>query len=533
MKTAILKVNKGKKVKRSSFSVLRSELNLCFYAVTLCVHVFFVLLIFIGESRSSTPISDIRPTQVVQNGSDVSVYFVALDSLSEPLLSLDPNELSLFIDGRPTEITAIVPLSEGGDGVAYIFLIDISGSLKGQFEQLKQALSQWIGEFGENDKAAIVTVGSDVKQLVEFTGDRDRLLAAIGTLGPRDPDTLLFRGIIEASHMGPRFSPPPDLPARQAIVMLSDGDNDPPGKNDALTPPHIEEVKKEVSNAGIPIYALWLPSDKERERAQVGRENLVEFARLSHGEFHKAEDYGGDLETAYADLRARIKEGFVARVACNDCLPGLLPKNVKFTLAQAKPEPEPEPETQPEPEPQPEPEAIKPIEDPTSSGKGWLWALIALGIITLGGVGAYVFRDKVFGKPSDDQGEGNDEPEVPPSDGKTVAAKEPPSPPAQFSILLYFTVESSDDQGKRYELKLSGAATLGREPGCDLSFPNDPQMSRAHCQIEQSGGRLLISDLKSENGTYLNGVKLFGKRPLENGDLLCLGSTEMRVLVAG
>jgi len=282
--------------------------------------------------RSATSISDIRVTQVVQKGSDVSVYFAALDNMGEPLLSLDPNQLSLFIDGRPTDITNIVSVSEGDDGVAYIFLIDISVSLKGHFGQLRQALAQWIGQLDENDQAAIVTVESDVKQLVGFTGDRDRLQAAIETLGPQGSDTLLFRGIIEATRIGSKFYSPPGLPARRAIVMLSDGDNDPPGAYDALTPPRFEDVKEEVFKASIPIFALWLPSDEERERTKVGRENLVEFARLSHGEFHKAEDYGGDLETAFADLRDRIKEGFVAHVVCHECPPGLLPKDVQVRL---------------------------------------------------------------------------------------------------------------------------------------------------------------------------------------------------------
>jgi pSer/pThr/pTyr-binding forkhead associated (FHA) protein len=154
-------------------------------------------------------------------------------------------------------------------------------------------------------------------------------------------------------------------------------------------------------------------------------------------------------------------------------------------------------------------------------------------VLAIAAGGAYVFRDQLLGivrlHDKTSQGEAS---EKTPSQDKTMAA-EAARGAARQPVLLYLTVESSEGRGKRYELKLTGSAKLGRESKCDLSFPDDPEMSREHCLIELTNGKLLISDLKSENGTYLNGVKLFGRRPLENGDLLHLGRTQMRILVAG
>jgi hypothetical protein len=44
--------------------------------------------------------------------------------------------------------------------------------------------------------------------------------------------------------------------------------------------------------------------------------------------------------------------------------------------------------------------------------------------------------------------------------------------------------------------------TIGRDLGCDKSFPNDRFMSRRHAAIEWSKGQYLMSDLHSKNGTY-------------------------------
>ncbi|MCA9583872.1 MAG: FHA domain-containing protein [Myxococcales bacterium] len=66
---------------------------------------------------------------------------------------------------------------------------------------------------------------------------------------------------------------------------------------------------------------------------------------------------------------------------------------------------------------------------------------------------------------------------------------------------------------------------IGREGG-DLNFPGDLYMSATHCRIEESGGRLTLSDLSSRNGTY---VRLKAERELSHGDYLFIGRKLLRV----
>ena len=44
---------------------------------------------------------------------------------------------------------------------------------------------------------------------------------------------------------------------------------------------------------------------------------------------------------------------------------------------------------------------------------------------------------------------------------------------------------------------------IGRHPECDISL-NLPQISRRHCCVAQASARLVIRDLGSRNGTFLN-----------------------------
>ena len=70
--------------------------------------------------------------------------------------------------------------------------------------------------------------------------------------------------------------------------------------------------------------------------------------------------------------------------------------------------------------------------------------------------------------------------------------------------------------GKRYFIE-QAEVIIGRDEACDLVVP-DRQVSRHHARIRQEGGRLLLEDLGSKNGTFVNGQELEGPHPLQDGD---------------
>jgi predicted component of type VI protein secretion system len=66
---------------------------------------------------------------------------------------------------------------------------------------------------------------------------------------------------------------------------------------------------------------------------------------------------------------------------------------------------------------------------------------------------------------------------------------------------------------------------IGREGG-DLNFPMDLYMSAAHCKLEETGGRLTLTDLNSRNGTYL---RLKTEKELAHGDYFFIGRKLLRI----
>jgi hypothetical protein len=86
-----------------------------------------------------------------------------------------------------------------------------------------------------------------------------------------------------------------------------------------------------------------------------------------------------------------------------------------------------------------------------------------------------------------------------------------------------------DDEGRQHIFSLarsSSGITLGRREEADISVPWDPEMSRVHAELVFRAGEWAVTDDGlSQNGTWVNGLRLSGRRRLADGDLLRVGRT--------
>jgi pSer/pThr/pTyr-binding forkhead associated (FHA) protein len=91
----------------------------------------------------------------------------------------------------------------------------------------------------------------------------------------------------------------------------------------------------------------------------------------------------------------------------------------------------------------------------------------------------------------------------------------------------HLIVISGNDEGVSFPLDEDiERFSIGRKETCDICL-HDPNVSREHALIEKVAGKLIIRDIGSKNGTFLNDEKL-QEDLLENGDIISLGTTVMR-----
>jgi hypothetical protein len=72
---------------------------------------------------------------------------------------------------------------------------------------------------------------------------------------------------------------------------------------------------------------------------------------------------------------------------------------------------------------------------------------------------------------------------------------------------------------------LTGEITIGRDPGCTISMPEDTFVSTLHARVFDHDGQPMVEDLNSTNGSFHNGNKLVGARLLHPGDRVQFGHT--------
>ena len=80
--------------------------------------------------------------------------------------------------------------------------------------------------------------------------------------------------------------------------------------------------------------------------------------------------------------------------------------------------------------------------------------------------------------------------------------------------------------GRTHDLKVD-TTTIGRVD--DNTFPiAEPSVSSHHCEVLRKGSEVVVRDLNSTNGTFINGEKI-AESVLKPGQILRLGQIEMRL----
>lgn len=81
------------------------------------------------------------------------------------------------------------------------------------------------------------------------------------------------------------------------------------------------------------------------------------------------------------------------------------------------------------------------------------------------------------------------------------------------------------------QISISDTIELGRDPRLDAALDDD-QISRRHARLSRSGSRIVIEDLGSLNGTYVNDQLVQGTRELRSGDRVRIGLTVLELRTA-
>jgi hypothetical protein len=129
--------------------------------------------------------------------------------------------------------------------------------------------------------------------------------------------------------------------------------------------------------------------------------------------------------------------------------------------------------------------------------------------------------------------------------GERGPARSAPAAPVDGGTSMYNAAEVLDAAGDGFEPRLLVERAPGHQAGVAYDIPDsgatlgrgdveiqleDPFASSRHARVSRQGYVLVLEDLGSTNGTYLNGEPLSGPAPLHPGDRIRIGDSEFSYL---
>lgn len=217
------------------------------------------------------PVSSVKLNQVQQRDDELTMYVSLADAAGEPVTgSYAREQFDIAMDGMTLPVDSVEPFDPQTQGIHYVFSIDVSLTVTdAMMENVREALTSFVDDFGPHDTATILTFGTVVTQRVVNSGDRVQLYEAIEQLDRTDNDTALYGGTVAAVRLAAQSG------GRSAVIIFTDGEDDSVGEMTAFTE---ESIYDEVTAAQVPLYCIGM-NDKT-----VNEESLVSLAQATGGD---------------------------------------------------------------------------------------------------------------------------------------------------------------------------------------------------------------------------------------------------------
>ena len=542
------------------------------------------LLLLLAGTALAAP-STLRVRQAYLDYPSLTVYADLLDAAGKPFVPVGAGQLTATVGGRAFDISRWAPFSAKNDGILIIFLVDISTSIgQSRFSELQETVSGWIRRMGPSDRAAVISFGENVSLVQGFTAEQNALLYAVQSLSPQDHGTQLNLALLRALELTKIKSA--GLPARRMILLCSDGFRETPGGATA------DEIRNALASEPVPVYSIFFDSP-ERESANTKIEvqqllnelgydagpvdgklgprtvgairvfqqsrgvawdgsvsnellgvlrtmakkqsdaalvSIGEFSRRSGGQLYRAGTF--PFKSIFDSIAASLDNALALHISLEELVPDASVKRLEITFSDGMRSLSDGIEIRLLGARTAAPSSNLPGEPKVFSSKlagSSVWAyLLAIAAVVILPLSVWLMQRK---KQKSNQTEVSGKQPLRQKDesSPTVVLPEAKQTPSLHVELIPSGARGSDTTLKAV---ITDRIVIGRNRGPSaLSILGDATVSARHCELVFSKGRLFVNDLQSSNGTMVNGVPIQGNYPLEDGDRLALGKTELRIRI--
>lgn len=250
--------------------------------------------------------------QVFRGGTDTVLLSVTVaDAKGRPLAGLGRDDFLVFEDKLPQAISVF---ASDPQPIALSLLLDSSLSMERTLSIAQEAAIGFVQRLGRDDVAQVIDFNStsDTRIRQGFTGDRQALERAIRRVHPGGWTALydaLYIGIAEAHRQRSR---PSEAVRRQAVVILSDGENTESLKTS-------DDVLDSAKRSDVMVYAVAI---RDKTNARPSGYNEAEYvlralAQTTGGRVFVADD-PGQLPAIYNQIADELAHQYLIGYTSNN-----------------------------------------------------------------------------------------------------------------------------------------------------------------------------------------------------------------------
>jgi hypothetical protein len=287
-----------------------------------------------------------------------------------------------------------------------------------------------------------------------------------------------------------------DKPARALVVIISDGLNYNMDKNAFRT------LGKAAAKEFVPIHTIAFSPQDDRGPLL----NLGEISKLSNGTFRWAKNVE-DLRNQIETLADELNKQYVLTFKIDES--SIETKTFVLSCGDLVSNP------------------IKLGEGAAPHGLGWWWLLIIAGGLGLVGLVLVVVSNRRV----EYADFGNKPAAAPKPQARAAAAPaQQQQQQAQRPRVARgtVTVVGGALSGTRVNIATGSAPILIGKGPATLQITDDPSVSTRHAQISGESHGIVVTDLGSTNGTFVNSQRISAPTLLQDGDLVRFGNTQIK-----
>ena len=151
------------------------------------------------------------------NCPQLEVEFDLMSPSGSMVTSLSARDVAVVEDGQ--SVTGELSSGAPPDGVAYVIVVDTSGSMRKLLPEVREALASFAEKLENRDRVVLVTVNDDVELVRRFSDDRTSLVESLRSLENAGTSTELYFGVHEGLEQFTQVG----LPSRKVAIVISDG----------------------------------------------------------------------------------------------------------------------------------------------------------------------------------------------------------------------------------------------------------------------------------------------------------------------